>query len=264
MKTNGFLLLMIITFITTSFKSNENPTDIIQKIIDNIDTINTIFYKQDMVRTNPRNVDEIIYRYREMYYERLIEDSIVGVKGHWYFYNDDKNNVNFEDIYDGHKLIRKNNRDGNAIIYDLIKYPKFKERPFWGHNTPYSMQYMFRYFLDNQEYYQIERLNDTIIQNTDCYQIRIRLENKESMPGFALKLVDKEGSISTTIIFVGKLNYYPIRLRLENTSIDNPQKTFFTDQTYYDLKFNIKIDTARQFNTSNDILIGYKINEMKP
>jgi hypothetical protein len=259
-----FINFFIITLISTSFTSVEDPSDIIQKTIDNIDTIETVYYKQDMVRTNPENANEIIYRYREMYYKRLIEDSIVGVKGHWYFYNVDRDDVVFEDIYDGDKLIRKNNRDSLARLYDLVKYPAFKDRPFWGHNTPYSMQYMFRYILDNKEYYQIERLNDTIIQNTECFQIRIRLENKESMPGFAMKLEDREGIISATILFVSKMNYYPIRMRLENYSIDKPERTFFTDQTYYDLKFNIKIDTARQFNTSSDLLTGYKIIEMKP
>jgi hypothetical protein len=80
-----FINFFIITLISTSFTSVEDPSDIIQKTIDNIDTIETVYYKQDMVRTNPENANEIIYRYREMYFKRLIEDSIVGVKGHWYF-----------------------------------------------------------------------------------------------------------------------------------------------------------------------------------
>jgi hypothetical protein len=102
------------------------------------------------------------------------------------------------------------------------------------------------------------------IDSIDCFQIRIRIGNKESMPGFAIKLKDKDGNISLTILFISKLNYYPVRMRLENYSINNPEKTFFTDQTYYDLKFNVKIDTAVRFNTSSDSLIGYSINEMKP
>lgn len=43
-------------------------------------------------------------------------------------YMDDKENVIFEDIYDGNKLIRKNNREGTARVYDLIKYSEFKRQ----------------------------------------------------------------------------------------------------------------------------------------
>jgi hypothetical protein len=256
---------MIIALISVSCKNVETPADILQKTIDNIDTIETIYYKQNMVRTKPWNVKELAYSYEEMYYKRLIKDSIVGVKGHWYFYNNEKDKIVIEDIYDGKRLVRKDNLDSIATIYDLIKYPEFKEKPFWGHNTPYSMQYMFKYILENKEYYQIERRNDTTIQNIDCFQIRIRLENKEFMPGFAAKLEDKEGNISTTILLcVSKINYYPIRMRFENYLTDNPGITFFTDQTYFDLRFNIRMDTTKQFGTADNLLSGYKINEMEP
>ena len=53
-------------------------------------------------------------------------------------------------------------------------------------------------------------------------------------------------------------------MRMENYSVDSPEQIFFTDQTYYDLKFNIKLDTINEFNTSDEILIGYEINEIKP
>ena len=265
MKTNRYLLFLIITsLISASCKNIEKPTEIIQKTIDNIDTIVTIFYKQDMVRTNPGNVGDTIYRYREMYFKRLIQDSIVGVKGHWYMYVDDKTNIIYEDIFDGEKLMRKNNRDSTARIFDLVKYPEFKERDFWGHNTPYSMQYMFRNILKNKEYYEIKRLNDTIFQNTDCFQILVLLENKESMPGYAYKLQNKDGNVSMIWIFINKLNYYPVRMIMNNYSKDNPEKIYFTDQTYYDLKFNIKLDTMREFNTSTEVIERYKITEMIP
>ncbi|UCH15367.1 MAG: hypothetical protein JSV22_05220, partial [Bacteroidales bacterium] len=246
--------LVIALLITVSFKNDEKPVEIIQKTIDNIDTIITLYYKQDMVRTNPRNVSDTIYRFREIYFKRLIQDSIVGVKGHWYMYVDDKIDVIYEDIYDGEKLIRKNNRDSTARIYDLVKYPEFRDKHFWGHNTPYSMQYMFKNILDNKEYYKIKRLNDTIYQDTGCFQIIIRLENKGSMPGYTYNLQDEEGNISITKIFINKVNYYPVRMIMENRSNNNPEQVFFTDQTYYDLKFNLKIDTIKEFNTSIDVL----------
>ena len=56
--------------------------DILQRAISTIDTIETIYFKQEMVRTNPRNLNDTIHNFREMYFKRLISDSIVGVKGH--------------------------------------------------------------------------------------------------------------------------------------------------------------------------------------
>lgn len=265
MKRSVYLIsIVMITLISNSFKNMDEPNEIIQMTIDNIDTIVTIYYKQDMVRTNPRNVKETISRYREMYFKKLAQDSIVGVKGHWYMYVDNKVNIIYEDIYDGNILIRKNNRDSTARIFDLDKHPEFRNTYFWGHNTPYSMQYMLRCILKNKEYYQIKRLNDTIFQNTDCFQILIRIEDKESMPGYAYKLQNKEGSVSITQMFIDKMSYYPIHMRMENYSKDNPEQIFFTDQTYYDLKFNIKLDTIKEFSTSNEILAGYEITEIKP
>lgn len=261
----GITYLITALLFINSCKKNETPVEILQMTINAIDTIETIYYKQDMTRTNPRNVNETIVRYREMHFKRLIEDSIVGVKGHWYFYNADKNEVVFEDIYDGNILIRKNNRDSTATVFDLIKYPGFKETHFWGHNTLYSMQFEFKYILKNSEYYQIERLNDTIFQGINCIQIRIRLENRESaMPGFAYRLEDNEGVISTTLLYINKLTYYPIRLKSENYSIENPEEVFFIEQTYSDIEFNINMDNNVQFNTSDDSLYGFKINERKP
>ncbi|MEN8187400.1 MAG: hypothetical protein ABFR05_09750 [Bacteroidota bacterium] len=256
--------LLIILIISTSCKDIETADKILHKTIGTIDTIETVYYKQDMIRTNPKNIDETIFRYREMHFQRLINDSIVGVKGHWYFYNEDKTMVIYEDIYDGNKLIRKNNRDSLAMVFDLIKHPEFKEKHFWSHNTPFTLQYMFKYTLDNNEYYQTDRLNDTIIQDTNCYQISIRLEDKQTMPGFAIKLEDSKGSISTTLLFINKQNYYPIRIVTKNYSKENPERKFFVDQTYYDFKFNKNINEDVQFNTSDDILTGFKTNERKP
>ena len=260
----GIVCFLIVLVVSISCTKKETSDEILQKTINVIDTIGTVYYKQDMTRTNPRNTNETIFRYREMYFKRLINDSIVGVKGHWYFYNEDKNKVIYEDIYDGNKLIRKNNRDSLARVFDLIKYPKFKEKHFWSHNTPFTLQYMFKYILSNKEYYQTERLNDTIIQNADCFQISIRLENKQTMPGFAIKLEDSEGSISTSLLFIDKQTYYPIRMVTENYSKENPEQKFFVDQTYYDLKFNINMDERILFNTSEDVLTGFKTSEIKP
>ena len=92
----------------------------------------------------------------------------------------------------------------------------------------------------------------------------IRLEDKESMPGYSYNLIDKEGSVSITEVFVDKKNYFPIRMRMENYTKDNPGQIFFTDQIYYDIKYNIKLNTKKLFDTSIDNLNGYSINEIKP
>jgi hypothetical protein len=264
MKTSKIILFLIITLVLASCKIVETPTSIIQKTIASIDTLETVYYKQSMVRTNPRNMDETIQRYREMYFQKLTTDSIVGTKGHWYMYIDDKENVIYEDIYDGNRLIRKNNRDSIAKVYDLIKYPELKENHFWSHNTPFSMQYTLKHVLENKEYYKLEKLNDTVIQGTDCFQVKILLENKETMPGFATKLIDSEGSVSTTFLYIAKSNYFIIGVRFESYSTDNPEKLYFTDQTYYDLQYNFDMDTVKQFNTSPEIYSGYDFEEITP
>ena len=204
---------MTVLIAITCCNEKEAALVILQKTINTIDTIETIHYKQDMSRSNPRNINDTIFRYREMYFKRLITDSIVGVKGHWYMYISDKENVIYEDIYDGIRLIRKNNLDSVSRIYDLIKYPEFKRKHFWSHNTLYGLQYEFKYILDNPDSYSIERLPDTIIDNKDCFQIIARLENKITMPGFATELENNEGSISKTLYCIDKGTYYPIRIK---------------------------------------------------
>ena len=254
----------IYTFLNMKLNNNKTASEILQTTINTIDTIETIYYKQDMARTNPRNINETIFRYREMYFKRLLSDSIVGVKGHWYMYINDKLNVVYEDIYDGNVLIRKNNKDSLASIYDLVKYPELKQKHFWSHNTLYGMQYEFRYMLNNTDSYSIVRLNDTIINSKNCFQIVVRLDNKMTMPGFAIKLEEDEGSVSKTLYFIDKETYYPIRMIGENYSVENPEQKYFIDQKYYDIKFNIKIDENAQFNTTEKSITRFEKKEMKP
>jgi len=264
MKIVGIVCFLISLIILTSCNENETASEILQKTVNSIDTIETIYFKQDMSRTNPQNIDDTIFRYREMYFKRLITDSIVGVIGHWYMYANDKENVIYEDIYDGNRLIRKNNPDSVARIYDLIKFPEFKRKHFWSHNTLYGMQYEFKYILDNTALYSIERLNDTVIDNRDCYQISVRLDNKMTMPGFETKIENNEGNISITLYFIDKETDYPIRIKGENFSMDNPEQKIFIDQSYYDIRFNQEIDEEEQFNTSDESTVGFERVEMKP
>jgi hypothetical protein len=259
-----YLVLVIVLIVFTSCKEKETALEILQKTINSIDSIETIYYKQEMTRTNPRNINDTIFRYREMYFKRLITDSIVGVKGHWYMYVEDKENIVYEDIYDGNRVIRKNNRDSIAIVYDLIEYPAFKQKRFWGHNTLYLMQNEFKFILENTDSYSIERLNDTIIDSKDCYQIRVELEDKMTMPGFGIKLEDNKGNISETLYLIDKNTLYLIRMKGENYNTETPEQKMFIDQKYYDIKFNLKIDETSQFNTSNKSIAGFEKREVKP
>ena len=264
MRVTKFLfLLFALSFFNSCIKS-ETAHEILQNAINSIDTIETIYFKQEMERTNPQSVNDTIQRFREMYFAKCLSDSIVGVKGHWFMYVDDKINVIYGDIFDGNRLVRKNNRDSVARIYDLIRYPDFKYQHFWGHNTLYGMQYEFRYMLEHLDYYSLERLNDTLLQDKLCFQVLIKLEEKISMPGFATRLVDSEGSISETLYVIQKDNYYPIRVKGVRYLSDSPEQKTFIDQKYYDIEFNLKIDDSVYFYTSEESLKGYEIIEMKP
>jgi hypothetical protein len=238
--------------------------EILQKTIKTIDTIETIYYKQDMTRSNPRNSKDTIFRFREMYFKRLITDSIVGVKGHWYMYVNDKENVIYEDIYDGNRLIRKNNKKQAARVYDLVKYPDFKKKHFWSHNTLYGMQYEFKYMQNHLEDYSIEKLNDTIIDNRNCYQLLLTLEDKMTMPGFATKLENNDGLINKTFYFIDKKNYFPIGIHGENYTRATPQQKVFISQRYYDIKLNLPIEEQTQFNTSNESIGAFTKIEVQP
>lgn len=264
MKINRIVYFAIILLIMTSCNKRETASDIIQRTIHTIDTVETIYYKQDMARTNPQNSKDTILRYREMYFKRLISDSIVGVKGHWYMYVNDKENVVYEDIYDGSRLIRKNNKDSIVRIYDLDKYPDFKRKHFWSHNTLYGMQFEFKYMLNHIESYSIERLKDTIVENKNCYQVLVILKDKTTMPGFATKLEDNTGSISKTTYFIDKETNYPIKMNAEFYSANNPEQKVFMYQTYYGIRFNLYINEAECFNTANKSIEGYQKIEMKP
>lgn len=257
-------LCVVIIILTNACTRTEIASEILEKTILTIDTIETIYYKQDMMRTNPRNTDDTIFRYREMYFKRLIADSIVGVKGHWYMYVNNKEDVIYEDIYDGNRVIRKNNTDSVARIYDLVKYPEFRKIHFWSHNTLYGMQYEFKYMLNNLDSYRIEKLHDTIIDYRHCYQIAVTLEDKVSMPGFVIKLENNEGQCSRTLYFIDKETFYPIGIRGEFYSSDNPDQSVFINQRYYDISFNLPIDGPHEFNTSEESLIGFGITQMKP
>lgn len=240
----------------------ETAIDILHKTVETIDTVESVYYKQEMYRTNPRDLNDTLYRYREMYFQRLYTDSIVGVKGHWYMYTDNKVDIVYEDIYDGNCLIRKNNRDSIARLYDLEKYPKFKESHFWSHNTIYGMQYEFKYILNDPSLFKIERLNDTIISNKECYQISIKLEDKSSMPGFAFEPVDETNIVSETFYFIDKANFYPIGMYGLSYSKENPELKYFIDQKYLDIKFNLQIDESVEFDTNREKLQYYKIEEI--
>ena len=264
MKKTGLFFLVAALMLLTSCNKKKTAFEILQETINSIDTVETIVYKQEMMRTDPRNTDDTLFRYREMVFKRAVADSVVGVSGHWYMFDDDRNNVIYEDIYDGNVLIRKNNRDSTARIYDLIRYQEFKKEHFWGHNTPFGMQHELQYILDHIPPYSLKRMNDTIIDGFHCYQISVYLEDRVAMPGFAIELKDHPGSVSSTFFCIDRVKYFPVRMKSERFSKDNPAKRIFIDQRYFDIEFNTSIDEQEQFNTTGASIEGFEKIEMKP
>lgn len=120
------------------------------------------------------------------------------------------------------------------------------------------------YYIQDMARTNPRNINDTIIDNLNCYQIAVRLENKITMPGFLAHLEDIEGIVSETSYFINMQTYYPVRMKGESFSADNPGQVVFIDQKYYDIRFNLTIDEDVQFNTSNAMLSGFEIREMKP
>lgn len=263
MKTKLSIAIILLLFLTYCNK-NKTAYNIIAETIQAIDTIESIAYKQNMYRTHPQNINDTIYRYREMIFKRLRDDSIVGIKGHWYMFINDKEHVIYEDIYDGNRLIRKNNRDSAALVYDLIKYPEFKKQHFWGHNTIYGMQNEFIYIMNHLDKYTLERLDDAMINGINCYQIKILLEDHNTMPGFAVELEKSPGNISASYFYIEKRNNYPIRMRMESYTKENPKEIIFMDQSYFDIVFNMELDETNLFNTSNESLKGFVTTEIIP
>lgn len=264
MKKPLLLVLLAVVLLFNLCTIDNSAERIILKVTQNIDTINNVYYKQNMVRTNPNNINQKISRYREMFFERLIPDSIVGVKGRWYFYDSSGTKVLYEDIYDGKVLIRKNNVDSLIKKYDLVKYPKFKEKHFWSHNTPFSLRYMLLSALKDKRHFKISKLQDTVLNNVDCFTVKIVLTDKTTMPGFQTYLEDSRGSVSITMLYIDKRNYYPLRVFNEFYSLDDPDTRIFIDQTYFDIEFNSSIIDSSLFNTSDKILTEFIIDHKKP
>ena len=44
---------------------------------------------------------------------------------------------------------------------------------------------------------------------------------------------------------------------------DKPETVYFTDNTFHKLKYNLKLNDSL-FDTSDDVIKGFKIVEMKP
>ena len=250
-----FLLLLFV-----SCKQEKDPIEIIKNTISSIDTIITINYRQTQLRGNTKNIENIAQKERIFYYERLKTDSIIGAKAHIYFF--DSTYIFHEDIYDGNKLIRKHNRDSSVRVYDLIKYPELLKKPFWGKTTPYVIQYMLNYAIENKDSYTFEFGKDTIVNEINCYYLKTILREKALMPGFYTFEIDTN-RVETMILFIDKFSYYPQRIRMEVYFIDNPDIVYFTDNTFYNIKFNRESNDSL-FSTSEKVVEGFRINEIKP
>ena len=257
---SNFCILSLLLLSFVSCNQEEDPIKVIQNTINSIDTINTICYQQTQLIGNTENIENVKQKERTFYYERLKPDSIIGAKAHIYFF--DSTYVFLEDIYDGNKLIRKRNRDSSARVFDLIKYPDLRKKPFWGKTTPYVIQYMLNQAIENKDFYTFELGKDTVINERVCYYLKTILRKKALMPGF-YKFENDSNRVETMILFINKLNYYPQRIRMEAYFIDNPDNVYFTDNTFYNINFNPELNDSL-FNTSDKVIKGFRINEIKP
>ena len=151
---------------------------------------------------------------------------------------------------------------GGIVSYYYIQYPDLKKKPFWGKTTPYVIQYMLKYAIENKNSYSFELGKDTILKGRDCYYLKTVLRKKALMPGFYKFEIDTN-RVETMILFIDKLSYYPQRIRMEVYFIDNPENVYFTDNTFYNIKFNLELNDSL-FNTSKKVIEGFRINEIKP
>jgi hypothetical protein len=240
MKKILFIIILNL-FLLALFKTERDPVRIIQKTISSIDTIRSISYNQHLERTNPRNTDEIIERDRSFLYKKLPNDSITGAKTHIYYYSEGV--TVFEDIYDGNFLLRINNYDSTARFYDLVKHPEFKKSSrFWSKNSPYTVQAILSFTLKNKDIYKIELLNDTLIENIECYCVQTTLEDKSTMPCFNNNLKKYTKIVETSYFYINKNYFYPIKLRFELYDKDDPEKIYFSDHYFFDIIFNPEIN----------------------
>lgn len=250
--------ILLLFFI--SCNRQKDPVKIIRNTINTIDTIYSIYYQQTQFRGNTEDIKNVAQKERTFYYTRLKTDSIIGAKAHIYFY--DSTYVFLEDIYDGNRLIRKHNRDSSARVYDLLKYPELRKKPFWGKTTPYVIQYMLKYAITNSGFYSFQSGRDTIINQRNCYRIKTILKKKALMPGF-YKFETDTNRVETMILYIDKASNYPQRIRMEVYFIDDSNKVYFTDNTFYNIKINLEINDSL-FNTADNVIKGFRINEIQP
>ena len=62
--------------------------------------------------------------------------------------------------------------------------------------------------------------------------------------------------VKTMILFIDKLIYYPQRMRMEVYFIDKPDNIYFTDNTFFNLKFNIELND-NSINTAESVINGF-------
>ena len=60
MKIFGIICFLTSLIIITSCNEKETASEILQKTVNSIDTIETVYFKQDMSRTNPQNLNDVI------------------------------------------------------------------------------------------------------------------------------------------------------------------------------------------------------------
>ncbi len=65
------------------------------------------------------------------------------------------------------------------------------------------------------------------------------------------------------VLFVDKITYYPQRIRKGVYFTDKSEIVYFTDNTFYNIAYNIKLNDSL-FDTSDDVINGFRIVEIEP
>ena len=256
------IIVLILVVLMASCGERHKAIRIMKKSIANLDTVETIYYKQLRSKNFVADPDFIRESSREYFIDRLRKDKLAGAKVHILYKVKDV--VVNQDIYDGNKLIRKNNNYNYAAVYDFKKYPELKENNnYWNIYTPENTKRVLKALIKNKGEIDISMIQLDTAYTNDFTAIRFVMDNLTVKPGTEKIIQDYPGYISTIDIYFDKKNYFPSKIRTEWFHKSDTAKVLFSDEFNYGMKFNYMIVDS-MFHTRSYVLQGYEFGEMKP
>ncbi len=256
------IIVLILVGLMFSCGERREAISIMKKSIRNLDTVESVYYKQLHSRNFVADPDYITESSREYYIDRLPKDALAGAKVHIFYKLNDI--VANQDIYDGYKLIRKNNNYNYAAVYDYKKYPELREdNDYWNKYTPENIRRVLKAIIKNRNEIDIEMIKLDTAYVEDFTALRFLLDNLTIKPGAKEVIQAYPGYISTFDIYFDNKNYFPRKIRIEWFHKSDTAKVLFYDEFNYGMKFNYMIVDS-MFHTRSYVLQGYEVGEMKP